>query len=135
MRFFIAIKPTPKARPRVSNRGTITPKRTRNAQQAIALLASPYAPPEPFTGPVSASLEFVMPLPKTFDYDLPGSPHIFRPDWDNLTKLVLDALGKSGQWFGDDCQVWRFLHPCLKRYQRVGERVGIWLEITQGELK
>lgn len=34
-----------------------------------------------------------------------GQPHLFKPDVDNLEKLVLDCLKRAGAFGGDDCQV------------------------------
>lgn len=34
-----------------------------------------------------------------------GEPHAFKPDTDNLVKLVLDAFKSAGLFGGDDCQV------------------------------
>ena len=32
-----------------------------------------------------------------------GKPHTFKPDVDNLTKLVLDVVKDAGALTGDDC--------------------------------
>lgn len=56
----------------------------------------------PFDGPVSVSLAFVMPRPKS----APKSKHVpavKRPDVDKLARAVLDAL--TGVAFVDDSQV------------------------------
>ena len=66
--------------------------------------------PEPLTGPLSVKLTFFMPRPKSRKGDV---WHTIKPDGDNLTKAVLDALTDAGIW-GDDAQVARQL--VLKLY-------------------
>ncbi len=51
--------------------------------------------------PLSASMVFVLPRPKSRKVDY---WHTSRPDADNLAKAVLDALTDAGIW-GDDRQV------------------------------
>ncbi len=55
-------------------------------------------------GPWSVAIEYVYDL-KTTPKRLGGLPKSTRPDLDNLTKLVLDALTESGCFFADDAQV------------------------------
>jgi|GEM_PF-516061 len=84
-----------------------------------------FRPKRPWQGPVTATIIFQFPLPAkrprfmsidAFKYLSPGSPHIVKPDLDNLEKFVLDALRgptkdkRSGMklpsvFFLDDCQV------------------------------
>lgn len=45
---------------------------------------------------------FVFPTPKL---DRWAKPHVFRPDGDNLTKLLLDRLMAAGALGGDDARV------------------------------
>ena len=56
----------------------------------------------PTTLPLSVELNFWMKIPKTRKVEA-GRPHIVRPDVDNLTKGVLDAL--EGMAFQDDKQI------------------------------
>ena len=60
---------------------------TRAARQAMA-----DAQAEPFVEPVSVDIVFTMP---TRDSARWGLPHTFRPDKDNLEKLVLDCMVKA----------------------------------------
>ena len=62
------------------------------------------------TGPVSVSLNFAMPRPKShFGANglKPSAPvhHSGKPDADNLAKLVMDQITKSGKIWRDDSQV------------------------------
>ncbi|MCI1643146.1 MAG: RusA family crossover junction endodeoxyribonuclease [Bifidobacterium crudilactis] len=85
--------PQPKQRPKVYRGVGVTPKRTKDAQQAILrMFTTKYPDSPPISGEVAIRLEFWM-----------ASRHI--KDWDNLEKLVTDALNKSA--FLDDSQITR----------------------------
>ena len=61
-------------------------------------------------GPVSVSLNFAMPRPKSHFRAKglkPSAPvhHVGKPDVDNLAKLILDQLTRSGNVWRDDSQV------------------------------
>ncbi|WP_353269007.1 RusA family crossover junction endodeoxyribonuclease [Gemmatimonas sp.] len=61
-------------------------------------------------GPVSVSLNFAMPRPKSHSGAKglrPSAPvqHIGKPDVDNLAKLILDQITRSGCVWRDDSQV------------------------------
>lgn len=71
------------------------------AERAKGLLGTPYE------GPVALTVYAVFKLPETLrkgDTRRMGSPHIIKPDGDNLAKLVKDAL--NGLAYKDDCQVY-----------------------------
>lgn len=74
----------------------------------------------PFNGPVSVQLDFGMPIPKSWPRSrkerayLGQAGHTSRPDVDNLTKTVLDAINRH-VW-ADDAQVVRL--DAIKRYSR-----------------
>lgn len=62
---------------------------------------------KPIETPLTASMTFVMPRPKSKQWKtkpMPRYPHTGKPDCDNLAKGVLDAL--NGLLFRDDSQVW-----------------------------
>ena len=108
----IPVKPIPKARPRASYFGGIariyTPKRTKDVEQEIAQIARKRLPNEPLRSPVSISMVFCMPIPKSTSLKnrrkLEGTPHVKKTgDIDNLIKTVLDAL--NGIAWEDDSQV------------------------------
>lgn len=86
--------------------------------------------------PVFLSLEFVMPRPashfgtgKNAGVLKASAPsfHIIKPDGDNLTKAVMDALSEARVW-RDDSLVYR--HDAYKRYAAPGERAGCLITIT-----
>lgn len=83
--------PVPKARPRVYQGHAVTPQRTRDAEALIGTqFRSKYPNAVPMTGPVELNLAFYM-------------SKRGRPDYDNLAKLVTDAL--NGLAYQDDQQV------------------------------
>lgn len=59
---------------------------------------------------------------------LQGKPKTTRPDVDNLTKLVLDALTSAGVAWKDDAQVAELLTS--KRHADRGEEANIYVEIS-----
>lgn len=71
--------------------------------------------PDPLLGPVTMSISFYMPRPKShyrtgkrsdeLKDNAPGA-HVGKPDLDNLEKAVMDAFTVAGVW-RDDSQVYR----------------------------
>lgn len=59
---------------------------------------------------------------------LQGKPKTTRPDVDNLTKLVLDALTSAGVAWKDDAQVAELL--LSKRHADRGEEANIYVEMS-----
>lgn len=109
----IPYAPVPKARPRVTKTGhTYTPEKTRQYERIVqCIFNSKYGyMKQPLTDkPVSVTLLFYMPIPKSFSkkkiaelrQNKMACPK--KPDIDNLTKAVLDAL--NGRAYKDDNQI------------------------------
>jgi len=62
------------------------------------------------TGPIIVQLRFAMPRPKSHHGAnglKPSAPkfHVGKPDVDNLAKLILDQITRSGRIWRDDSQV------------------------------
>lgn len=117
-------RPVPKARPRTTKTGhTYTPKKTREEEARIrSLWKFPTSKKA-----VEIDLLFTMEIPKSwpkYKKQDPG-PHTSRPDIDNLTKLILDAL--NGKAYEDDSQV-----VGISVWKEYGEEPGT--EITLHEL-
>ena len=75
----------------------------------------------PYTGPLSIHIKFYIAIPPGKKNKLRlNKPHIFRPDIDNLSKLLLDAITRSGI-IKDDCLICE-LHA-TKSYQPKGSTV------------
>ena len=59
------------------------------------------------TGPVRLEVTFFMPVPKRMKIN-EFTPHVKKPDTDNLLKAVMDSLTEIGVW-KDDAQVYETL--------------------------
>lgn len=104
--FEIPGTPTPKGRPRHGKGFTYTPAKTVQAEAAIARRAREFFT-EPLVGPVHVDIVCAFKPAKSWSKKKTaehlGEPHIQRPDHDNLSKLVCDAL--NGIAYHDDSQV------------------------------
>jgi len=92
LRFFIPMRPVPKARPRLGKHGAWTPKRTRDFEEKVgwlAKMARNQAGWEVLTGPVYLDLTFVCP---------PAGA-----DLSNMVKAIEDAC--NGILYEDDVQI------------------------------
>ena len=102
--------PQAKGRPRFARRGkfvsTYTPKKTMDAETTIKLVAKSIIR-KPLEGAVSFFIALHMPIPSSYSKKrsegLKNTPHMKRPDIDNLIKLVMDSL--NGVAWDDDNQV------------------------------
>jgi Holliday junction resolvase RusA-like endonuclease len=108
--------PVAKGRAKVAIRGKFatmyTPKKTVDAERSLLAQALQYKPDTPWTGPIGIKVKCVFARPKNhyrtgknshlLRDDAP-SLHTSRPDVDNLTKSVFDALNEV--FFKDDCQI------------------------------
>lgn len=113
--FFVAGDPKPQPRAKAARIGGFvrlyTPytKGAKAWRSAVIAAALENCKGKTLTGPLFLSLVFTLPRPKahfTSKGLRPDAPdfHTSRPDADNLTKLVMDALGEAGVW-SDDCIV------------------------------
>ena len=104
--FWVEGRPIAQPRPRMTKGGHVyTPEgKVRPWKEAIAA-ACRAKMDRPFQGGVRVHLRFLMPLTKLEAKKKPADrvPHCKKPDIDNLTKAVLDAIQKIA--FGDDAQV------------------------------
>ena len=129
LKFVLPITPTTQARPRVTVRGKFahaykTADQKANERSLEACLLQ-YQPATPLSGPVV--LEFVAALPisrsdskKTVQAKLNGEiAPTKKPDLDNLTKQLKDAMTRMQFWH-DDSQV-----VCL-RCDKIFAESGYW---------
>jgi Holliday junction resolvase RusA-like endonuclease len=65
--------------------------------------------------PVHITIRTARPLPKSRPKSVESEPDTYKPDWDNLGKLVCDAL--NGVAWHDDAQVTE-LHAVKHRRRR-----------------
>lgn len=100
-----------KARPRVvrSRSGATHSYTPRATAEAEALVREAYeaSVPGPYPtfpdGPVRVRVDCMRPLPKSRPKRVEWEHDVYKPDADNIAKLVLDAL--NGVAWGDDAQV------------------------------
>lgn len=108
IRLVIPGEPRGKARPRVTQHGTYTPKATREREQYIRDIWQEAGAPrlEYSAQGVELEVEAYFPVRKSWSKGtrqyLAGKPHTKKPDLDNVTKLVLDALN-GGPYPDDGC--------------------------------
>lgn len=100
--------PVPKARPRVTIRGTYTPKSTREFEGRVLYAWMEQSGDSfPPGAPLCVHVWAHFPIPKGGSRArraaLEGAPHTKRGDLDNVVKAVLDAL--NGAAFPDDAAV------------------------------
>lgn len=105
----VYIEPVPKGRPRFTKRGhAYTPKKTADYEKKISDCWR-WSFSDVMTGTLKISIDFYMPIPKSMskadkqraiEKELMPSK---KPDLDNLTKAVLDALNEVAYW--DDKQI------------------------------
>lgn len=118
--FFPGI-PEPQKRPRVfQSRGrTLAWSPKSKWRTSVFAAALPKRPGTPYEFPLAVVLRFVMPVPKS-DQSRNG-PHTVKPDLDNLSKAVLDALKDAG-WFVDDSRI--AVLELSKVYAMTGQEPG-----------
>lgn len=89
-----------------------TKAKVKKAEQQIARLFAPYAPPEPFEGPLVVEIEFTYPWRKGETKSVKGHwkcrPKDTKPDVENAFKSVGDQMTKLKFW-GDDSQISRLV--------------------------
>jgi len=100
-------QPRPKAFKRGAHAGVYDPGTAGEWKALVADAARAHRPDVPLEGPLSLSIDFLLPRPKGLmrkkdpHHEI---PHTSKPDRDNLEKAVLDALTQDG-WWRDDAQV------------------------------
>lgn len=114
-----------KARPRVTRNGRFTPKNTREAEARVAAAARAALPEgvePPLFGrrqPVSVCITVCRPLPESRPRRVEAEPDTYKPDLDNVAKLVLDAM--QGVVLEDDAQVTTLYAEKLDRERGMDE--------------
>ena len=130
--FFVPGKPVPMARPRVTARGTYTPKRCRDYKAAVAIAAkAAMIGKKPLEGAVVCRIELYFNVPKSYacGKHLAARHNVIKPtgrntgDADNHAKAVLDAL--KGICWADDSQVTRLIVE--KRFTDTGDKAKVWI--------
>lgn len=121
-----------KARPRVTNRGTYTPQSTTDAEDEVvtafreAARARKYFEPAPKGCPVGVWISVRRAMPESRPRSLSYEPDTFKPDPDNIAKLVLDAL--NGEAWADDAQVVELAVRKMPRKRGLGDVTHVRIE-------
>lgn len=125
--FFAEIEPEAKGRPRFSRRGrfvhTYTPEKTVMFEDRLRNLGFPHRPSKPFNSPLSVTLTFAMQKQKR-SKAVDGTPHIIKPDLDNLVKSALDPF--NGIFWKDDSLIYH-----LSVSKQYFDKVGIHYRIQE----
>ena len=116
-----------KQRPRFFNGHVYTPRSTQEAEEAIRrafLAAGGIKAPKGVT--VCVHITTMRPLPKTTPKSVESAPDLGRPDIDNISKLVLDAL--NGTAYVDDSQVTELVVGKCDRFR--GVEPATWVYVS-----
>lgn len=114
--FSLSGLPRGKGRPRATVRGgfarVYSDPKTRKYERSIGTIAmAAMVGRPPLQGPLSVSLRFRMPIPKSETKAVRAAmaagevAHVGRPDLDNMVKAIFDGL--NGVVFADDAQIVR----------------------------
>lgn len=114
-----------KPRPRVTRHGTYTPRKFADYESRIAAEFRKQLP-KPLEGAISLKVTVQRELPKSRPKKIVSEPDTFRPDLDNIVKLVMDAL--NGVAYLDDNQVALIQAEKLPRVRLDEEFVRIEVE-------
>src|SRR5690625_2830996 len=111
--FTIPGKPVAQGRPRAARRGNkimmYDPKPSKDYKEYVAKIAKEYAPEEPTEAALGVQMKIYREIPKSTtkkDRKLINEGlkrPVVRPDTDNYTKAILDAL--NGIIYKDDSQI------------------------------
>lgn len=129
-----------KQRSRTTRNGTYTPEETRRAMDlvraewlaatgGVGLAAPMFGAHEP----VAVAITTYRPLPKGRPARVEAEADTFRPDVDNVAKLVCDAL--NGLAWADDAQVTYLEVAKMERRRHQAERlrVHVWADAGLGD--
>ena len=118
--------PKPQARPRVFQVGGRVMAHSPKTSwfQAVYGRALESRPSEAYDAPLAANIEFIMPRPKSRKGAIWAA---VRPDLDNLSKSIFDALTQA-RWWTDDCRVVKSSQS--KRYANDGEEPGVIVSVS-----
>ena len=114
-----------KPRPRVTRHGAYTPRKFVDYEKRIADEFRKQLP-KPLEGAVSVKVTIQRRMPKSRPRKIVSEPDMFRPDLDNIVKLVMDAL--NGVAYFDDNQVTLIQAEKLPRIRIDEEFVRIEVE-------
>jgi Holliday junction resolvase RusA-like endonuclease len=126
--FFVDGIPAAQGRPRAFKLPTgqirmYDPKKSRSWKENVAICASIVVGSKlPIEGAIQATLNFYLPWPKSDKKKV--KPHTVKPDAENLSKAVCDAL--EGIGYKNDSQI-----TVLKVTKQYGNRPGVSIKLIQ----
>lgn len=135
IKFTVEGLPVAKARPRVTRYGTYTPAKTKNYEELVQYSFKSQCKCGVLEGPLEIAIEFYMYIPKSTSKKrrrLKNNKEILptkRPDFDNLTKSITDAL--NGLAFKDDNQI---VVAHIYKYYSDDPRAVVRIETIKGEM-
>ena len=98
---YLQLEPVAKGRPRMTRKGHVyTPEKTRTFEKNAKLLAKKQFWQQPLQGPIAVDLLFYFKAPKKPKH---ATYVVTRPDLDNLSKSICDAM--NGLCWVDDSQI------------------------------
>lgn len=109
IKFIVEGLPVAKGRPRVTRNGTYTPRKTKDYEKLVQYSFRSQYKGQALQGALKIRIDFYMYIPKNTSKKrrkLKNDKEILptkRPDFDNLTKSITDAL--NGLAFEDDNQI------------------------------
>lgn len=117
----------PKTTPQAKKFNTATRRlyddsRLAEARQCVISHIAKYRPAKRLTG--ALGLELVLVYEPTGKHK-PGQPYTQKPDWDNATKLIQDAMAAC-QFMEDDKQI-----VCAKVTQAYGQPWGLYVKLYE----
>lgn len=134
LNFTIPGKPMGKQRPRVTRTGqAYTPHETVTYENLVKLcFREAYPEWIPTASEITMHVFAEFPIPTSWSKKkkqeaLDGKIHPRKPDWDNIGKIISDALNAVA--YTDDAQI--FLCTVDKRYSDT-PRVGVLIEVIEG---
>ena len=131
MRLIIDGKPEPQLRPRISGNRMYDPKKTKDYKSYVSLMARKQYKGEMLISPLSVEMDIYRQIPKSVSKkrrklkDDKLIRPVVKPDVDNYTKGILDAL--NGIVYKDDSQV---VDLTARKYYSENPRVEINIKVV-----
>jgi Holliday junction resolvase RusA-like endonuclease len=126
--------PKGQPRPKAFSRGGIAsvydPGTAEGWKGCIVMAGRDKRPETPIEKPISLSIQFYMPRPKSMEgkkFDAGTIPCCKKPDADNMAKAVMDCLTQDGWWKDDSYVYWLTVE---KYIAAKGDRPGARIEIV-----
>lgn len=103
IRYVLPGDPIPLSRVRIGRRRCWDPQKELKLISSITIRSQHGERPK-YQGPLRIDMTFFFPIPKTLIKRIkPGTPHIIKPDLDNLVKMICDLC--QSILFDNDCRI------------------------------